>query len=376
MTSRLFSPITIGGIEINNRIAVSPMCQYSADDGSANDWHLQHWMMFAMSGAGMITAEATGVERRGRITHGCLGLYTDNNEAAAARALAAARRVARPGTRFGIQLAHAGRKASVRRPWENGGPLGNGEDAWTTVAPSAIAYDEGWHVPHALDRDAIAEVTAAFVAAARRAERAGFDYVEIHGAHGYLLHEFLSPLANRRDDDYGGPLENRMRFLLDVARAVRAALPAAMMIGARLSATDWVDGGFTPDEAVIVARALKEAGIAFICCSSGGLSPHQKPTFGPGYQVPFAERIRREAGIPTRAVGLITEPIMAEAIVAGESADLVAVGRAILADPRWPWRAAATLGAKYHPPLQYLRSMPTMDAWAAEAQVEARRSAA
>src|SRR5439155_23119493 len=226
--------------------------------------------------------EATGVERRGRITHGCLGLYGDHNEAAAARALAAARRVAAPGTRFGIQLAHAGRKASVHVPWQGGLPLGKGDDPWTTVAPSAVAYADGWQVPEALDRDGIAAITAASVAAAKRAERAGFDYVEVHGAHGYLLHEFLSPLANRRDDDYGGPLENRMRFLLEVAGAVRAALPPAMIVGARLSATDWVEGGFNADEAVVVARALKETGIAFICCSSGGNSPAQKVTMVPG----------------------------------------------------------------------------------------------
>ena len=374
MTSRLFSPIEIGGMQFHNRIAISPMCQYSADDGSATDWHLQHWMMLAMSGAAMITIEATGVTRAGRITHNCLGLYSDHNEAAAARALAAARRVARPGTRFGIQLAHAGRKASTQVPWQGGGALGKGEDPWPTIAPSAIAFTDSWHVPQALDRDGIAGVTTAFVRAAKRAERAGFDYVEIHGAHGYLLHEFLSPLANRRDDDYGGPLENRMRLILDVAHAVRAALPPAMIVGARLSATDWVDGGFAVDEAVIVARALKEAGVAFVCVSSGGMSPHQKPPLGPGYQVPFAERIRREAGLPTRAVGLITEPAMAEAIIAEGRADLVALGRAILADPRWPWRAAVALGGKVHPPSQYLRAMPTVEA--SVALPGARRSAA
>jgi 2,4-dienoyl-CoA reductase-like NADH-dependent reductase (Old Yellow Enzyme family) len=375
MTSRLFSPIEIGGMQFHNRIAVSPMCQYSADDGSATDWHIQHWMMLAMSGAGMITAEATGVTRAGRITHNCLGLYSDHNEAAAARALAAARRVARPGTRFGIQLAHAGRKASTQVPWQGGGALGKGEDPWPTLAPSAIAFTDSWHVPQALDREGIAGVTAAFVQAAKRAERAGFDYVEIHGAHGYLLHEFLSPLANRRDDDYGGPLENRMRLILDVAHAVRAALPPAMIVGARLSATDWVEGGFNVDEAVIVAGALKDAGVAFVCASSGGMSPHQKLPLGPGYQVPFAERIRREAALPTRAVGLITEPDMAEAVIAEGRADMVALGRAILADPRWPWRAAVQLGGKVHPPSQYLRAMPTVEAFTAS-PTQARRSAA
>jgi 2,4-dienoyl-CoA reductase-like NADH-dependent reductase (Old Yellow Enzyme family) len=365
MSSRLFSPIAFGGMRFNNRIAVSPMCQYSADDGSATDWHLQHWMSLAISGAGLVTIEATGVERRGRITHGCLGLYSDSNEAAAARTLAAARRVAPPATRFGIQLAHAGRKASTQLPWQGNGPLGRHQDPWPTVAPSAVAYADGWHVPAALDRDGIAAVTEAFAAAARRAERAGFDYVEIHGAHGYLLHEFLSPLANRREDAYGGALENRMRLLIEVAHAVRAALPARMPVGARLSATDGVPGGFNLDEAVVVARALAGAGVAFVCASSGGLSPHQEIPIAPGYQVPFAERIRRDAGIATRAVGLITAPAEAEAIIAEGRADLVALGRAMLAEPRWPWRAAAELGAAFHPPPQYLRAVPTVSARAA-----------
>ena len=266
MPAHLFTPLEIGGVTFPNRIAVSPMCQYSAADGSATDWHMQHWMMLAMSGAGMVTIEATGVERRGRITHGCLGLYSDENEAAARRTLDAARRVTTTSTLFGIQLAHAGRKASVKFPWEGGKPLTRIEDAWPTVAPSAIPFDDGWHVPEALDHDGIARVTSAFVQAAKRAERAGFDFVEIHGAHGYLLHEFLSPFSNKRDDHYGGPLENRMRLILEVARAVRAALPARMMMGARLSATEWVDGGFSIDEAIVVARALKEAGVGLYLC--------------------------------------------------------------------------------------------------------------
>ena len=366
----LFSPIELGGLHFANRIAVAPMCQYSADDGSATDWHLQHWMNLAMSGAGSVTIEATAVERRGRITHGCLGLYSDHNEAAARRTLAAARQVAPHGTRFGIQLAHAGRKASTQIPWEGGGPLGVDEDPWQTVAPSALAFNEGWNVPEALDHAGIDRVLRAFIDAAARAHRAGFDFVEIHGAHGYLFHEFLSPLANRRTDDYGGTLKNRMRLIVSVARALRASLPEEMMVGARLSATDWVEGGFTPDEAVEVARALKQEGIAYICASSGGVSPHQKVPLAPGYQVPFAEKIRREAGIPTRAVGLIDEPYQAEAIVSEGRADMVALARAMLADPRWPWRAAATLGAPFHPPPQYLRSKPTMEKWAVSPQAE------
>ena len=365
MTSRLFTPIEIGGLTFPNRIAVSPMCQYSAADGSATDWHLHHWMSLAMSGAGMVTIEATAVERRGRITHGCLGLYSDENEAAAARTLAAARRVAPEGTRFGIQLAHAGRKASVKVPWEGGRSLTADEDAWQTVAPSAIPFDDGWHVPQALDQDGVARVLEAFTHAAKRAERAGFDFVEIHGAHGYLLHEFLSPFVNKRSDEYGGPLQNRMRLVLDVARSVRAALPARMMVGARLSATEWVDGGFSTDEAVIVARALKDIGVAYVCASSGGNLAKAQVPFAPLYQVHLAEKIRREAGIPTRAVGLITEPEQAEAIVAEGKADMVALARAILADPRWPWRAAARLGAPVTTPSQYARAIPTMTKWAA-----------
>ena len=364
MTSRLFTPIEIGGLSFRNRIAVAPMCQYSADDGSATDWHMGHWMSLAMSGAGMVTIEATAVERRGRITHGCLGLYSDDNEAAAQRTLAAARRVAPAGTHFGIQLAHAGRKASNRLPWQGGGPLKADEDPWQTVGPSAIPFDAGWNVPTPLDEAGIARLVENFVAAAKRAERAGFDFVELHGAHGYLMHEFLSPLSNKRDDRYGGPLENRMRLLLQVAHAVRAALPARMMVGARLSASEWVEGGFSVNEVVVVARTLKESGIAYVCASSGGNWAKAQVPLTPLYQVPFAERIRREAGIVTRAVGLIDRPEDAEAIVAEGKADMVALARAVLADPRWPWRAAATLGAPFETPPQYARSAPLMTKWA------------
>lgn len=363
MTAALFTPVSVGSLTLPNRIAVAPMCQYSADDGSATDWHLAHWMSMAMSGAGMITVEATAVERRGRITPGCLGIYSDHNEAAAQRALQAARRVAPAGTQFGIQLAHAGRKASTHIPWHGGGPLARHDDAWETVAPSAIPYAD-WHVPTALDHGGIERTVAAFVSAAERSVRAGFDFVEIHGAHGYLLHEFLSPLTNQRTDGYGGSLENRMRLIVEVARAVRKALPAHVMMGARLSVTDWVEGGFNPDEAVEVAKALKDAGAAYICCSSGGLHPAQKMNLVPSYQVPFAERIRREAGVMTRAVGLIDDPHVANSIIADGKADIVALARAMLADPRWPWRAAAALGAPLHHVAQYARSAPLIAKWA------------
>ena len=365
MTSVLFSPLTVGGMTVPNRIAVAPMCQYSADDGSATDWHLHHWMSLAISGAGMITVEATGIERHGRITHGCLGMYSEHNEAAAQRALAAARRVAPTGTRFGIQLGHAGRKASVHRPWQGGGPLSADEDAWQTVAPSAIPFAPGHPVPQALDESGIQRLISTWANAAERAVRAGFDFIEIHGAHGYLLHEFLSPLSNRRGDHWGGSLENRMRFIVAVVRAVRAAVPATVMVGARLSASDWTEGGFTIDEAVEVSRALKDAGAAYICASSGGGVHDARVPLAPGYQVPFAERIRKEAGIATRAVGLIDDPHMAEAIVAEGKADQVALGRALLADPRWPWRAAAALGEPLHVVPQYARSTPLVERWMA-----------
>lgn len=364
MTATLFSPINLGGLEFPNRIAVAPMCQYSADDGSATDWHMQHWMMLAMSGAGMVTLEATAVTRHGRITHGCLGLYSDDNEAAAHRTLAAARRVAQPGTRFGIQLGHAGRKASTHRPWQGGGPLGHHDDPWQTVAPSAVPYAHDWHVPHALDDGGIEHIVAAFAAAAVRAVRAGFDFIEMHFAHGYLLHEFLSPLANKRTDHWGGSLENRMRLALAIVAAVKQVVPVGFPVGARLSVTDWVDGGFNPDEAVVVARALKQAGVIYVCCSSGGVDPAQKVPLGPGYQVHLAERIRRDAGIPTRAVGLIDEPHQAEQILRDGKADMIALARAMLADPRWPWRAAAALGATLHHVPQYVRSVPLIDKWA------------
>ncbi len=364
--SSLFSPLTLGGMTLPNRIAVAPMCQYSADDGSATDWHIQHWMTLAMSGAGMVTIEATAVERRGRITHGCLGMYSDHNEDAARRTLEAARRVAREGTRFGIQLAHAGRKASTHRPWEGGGPLGHHDDPWQTVAPSALPYAHDWHTPHALDATEIEKLVATFADSARRAVRAGFDFIELHFAHGYLIHEFLSPLSNQRTDHFGGSLENRMRLPLAIADAVRAAV--SVPVGARLSVTDWVEGGFNPDEAVQVARALKEHGLVYICCSSGGLDPRQKLNAVPSYQVPFAERIRREAGIATRAVGLIDDPHVAEAIVADGQADLVALARAMLVDPRWPWRAAAALGGHVPHVHQYARAGFLLAKWTAKPQ--------
>jgi 2,4-dienoyl-CoA reductase-like NADH-dependent reductase (Old Yellow Enzyme family) len=362
MTAPLFQPITLDGLTLPNRIAIAPMCQYSADDGSATDWHLQQWMGYAMSGAGMVTVEMTNVERRARISHGCLGLYSDHNEASAKRALEAAKRVAAPGTNFGTQLAHAGRKASCQRPWEGGGPLTSAQDPWPIVSASAIAYDTGWQVPHALEEDEILQVIERFADAARRADRAGFDFIELHGAHGYLIFQFLSPLSNQRTDRWGGSLENRMRFAVEIAKAVKKAAPR-LMLGARLSVKDWVDGGFDVDDAIEVAKALKAEGVAYICCSSGGNSPLQKLPSGTGYQVHLAEAVGKGAGIPTRAVGLIDDPKHANAIVAEDRADMVALGRAFLADPRWGWRAAAALGEKIRAAPQLARSATTMEHW-------------
>jgi 2,4-dienoyl-CoA reductase-like NADH-dependent reductase (Old Yellow Enzyme family) len=310
----------------------------------------------------MVTVEMTDVERRGRITHGCLGLYSDDNEAAARRTLDAARRVAAPGTKFGTQLAHAGRKASNRKPWGGGGPLQPNEDPWQTVSASAIAYDTGWNVPRALNEEEIRQVIERFAEAARRAERAGFDFIELHAAHGYLIFQFLSPLSNQRTDRWGGSLENRMRLVVEIAKAVKKAVPK-LMLGTRLSVKDWVDGGFDVEDAIEVAKALKAEGVAYLCCSSGGNSPLQKLPTGPGYQVHLAEAVRKGAGIPTRAVGLIDDPKQAEAVIAEGRADMVALARAFLADPRWGWRAAATFKEKIHPAPQLARSVTTMEHW-------------
>ena len=353
--THLFAPLALGPIQIPNRIAVAPMCQYSADDGSATDWHLQHLMQLAISRAGLVVVEATAVERLGRITHGCLGLYSDANEAALGRVLYAARRVAAPGTRFGIQIGHAGRKASCQRPWEGGRPLARGEDPWPVVAPSAIPFTDNGPAPEALDEAGLARVVEAFRQAAARAVRLGFDAVELHVAHGYLLHEFLSPLCNKRNDAYGGSPEKHMAFPLAVARAVRAAVPGTTALGARITGTDWADGGLTPDDAVAFAAALKAAGLDFVCVSGGGAVPHVKIPLGPGYQVPMAAKVKAGTGLVTRAVGLIADPEQAEAIIASGQADFVALARAFLDDPRWVWHAAERLGVEINYPPQYAR---------------------
>jgi 2,4-dienoyl-CoA reductase-like NADH-dependent reductase (Old Yellow Enzyme family) len=358
--TELFSPLDLGSVRLPNRIAVSPMCQYSANDGCMSDWHLQHLMTMAMSGAGLVVVEATAVERIGRITHGDTGLYTDDNERAMARVLAAARAVALPGTRFGIQLAHAGRKASARRPWEGGTALPPDEDPWQTVAPSPIPLDEGWHTPAELDEAGIERVRRAFAEAALRAVRLGFEVIELHMAHGYLLHAFQSPISNRRSDRWGGDRDGRMAFPLAVARAVREAVPAEVAVGARITGTDWVEGGLQAEDAVALAAALKNVGFTHVCVSSGGVAPRARIPIGPGYQVPFAARVKAETGIVTRSVGLIADPHQAEEIVARGQADFVALARAMLDNPRWGWHAAEALGADCARPPQYERAKPAV----------------
>ncbi len=355
--SELFSKFHIGDLELCNRIAVAPMCQYSAEEGKATDWHMIHLGHLALSGAGLMFTEATAVEARGRISPTDLGLYSDATETALARVLTAIRRYS--DIPVGIQLAHAGRKASTRAPWEGGGQIApDAEGGWQTVAPSALPFSADQAPPEALSGSTLAEIRAAFAAAAMRAHRLDMDLIEVHAAHGYLLHQFLSPLANHREDEYGGPLENRMRFPLEVFEAVRAAVPADMPVGVRISATDWVAGGWDLEQSVVFAKALKERGCAYIHVSSGGLSPAQQIPVAPGYQLPFAERIRAETGLVTMAVGLITEPHQAEQIIASGQADMVALARGMLYDPRWPWHAAAELGASVAAPRQYLRCQP------------------
>jgi len=354
----LFEPLHIGRLQLPNRIVIAPMCQYSASDGSASDWHMIHLGHLALSGAGLLIVEATAVEAQGRITPGCLGLYSDANEAALARVLAAVR--AHSPIPLAIQLAHAGRKASSRAPWEGGAQIPLGEPgSWRAVAPSALPHIAGEDAPTALDHAGLLRIRTAFVDAARRAARLGFDGVELHAAHGYLLHQFLSPIANQRSDAYGGSLANRMHFPLEVFEAVREAFPSERPVWARVSATDWVEGsGWDVETTIAFARELKARGCAAIDVSSGGVSPRQKIPLGPGYQVPLAAQIKQAVGLPTFAVGLITEAEQAEAIVASGQADAVALARAMLYDPRWPWHAAAQLGARVDAPPQYWRCQP------------------
>ncbi len=356
-TPQLFTPFRVGGLELRNRIVIAPMCQYSADQGRASDWHLIHLGHLALSGAALLTIEATAVEPEGRISPSDLGLWSDETEAALAKTLESVRRWS--DMPIAIQLAPAGRKASTRVPWEGSAQIPpNQPGGWQTLAPSAVPFAEGENPPVALDRAGLARIRGAFAKAAERAGRLGLDGVQLHGAHGYLLHEFLSPLSNRRQDEYGGSLENRMRFPLEVFDAVRAAFPRERPVSVRVSGVDWVPGGWDIDQTIVLAKALAQRGCAAIHVSSGGLSPAARIPVGPGYQVPLARAVKAATGLPVIAVGLITGFEQAEAIIATGDADLVAIARGILYDPRWPWHAAAHLGGSVKAPNQYLRSQP------------------
>jgi 2,4-dienoyl-CoA reductase-like NADH-dependent reductase (Old Yellow Enzyme family) len=354
--SLLFSPLDLGGVTLANRITVAPMCQYSATDGSMTDWHVMHLGTLALSGASMLVIEATGVTREGRITPHCVGLYSDANEQAMARVAQYVRSVS--PIRLGVQLSHAGRKASAQRPWEGRGALSKAEGAWPTEAPSAVPLAEGWPTPKALARPDMERIKQAFVASAQRAARIRLDFIELHLTHGYLLSEFLSPLANRREDEYGGSLANRMRFPLEVFQAVRAAVAADKPVGAKISGTDFAPGGWMPEDAVALAGELKKLGCAYVTVSGGGVVLDAKVPVAPGYQVPYAEQVRRETGITTGAVGLITEPAQAEEILASGKADFVSLARGMLFNPRWGWHAALALGGEVRYPPQYERCAP------------------
>ena len=353
---KLFSPISLGGVTLPNRIVVSPMCQYSADDGCMNDWHFVHLGHLAYSGAGLLMVEATHVTRDGRITHGCTGLYSERNESAMRKVIEACRRVSK--SPIGIQIGHAGRKASSQVPWEGRDYLRPDEQPWPTLAPSALPFGEGWHVPRELSATEIRSLVDRFVDSAARAKRIGFDVLELHSAHGYLLHQFLSPLSNVRKDEYG---KERMKFPLEVAGAVRDAWPKERALGARISGNDWLEGGLGPEDAVAYARELERLGFDYVCVSSGGLLSHARLNLGPGYQVPFAHQVKKSTRLGVRAVGMIYDPEQAESILAEGKADMVAMARAFLDNPRWVWHAAERYGIKLDYPPPYARSRH--DAW-------------
>jgi 2,4-dienoyl-CoA reductase-like NADH-dependent reductase (Old Yellow Enzyme family) len=355
MSHSLFSKLQLRSVSFANRIGVSPMCQYSSEDGFTNDWHLVHLGSRAQGGAGLVMVEASAVAAEGRISSADVGIWKDAHIEGLQRIV---RFVQGQGARAGIQLAHAGRKGGMAAPFDGERLLRPEEGGWTPVAPSAVAFGEGYAVPHALDAGGLSEIVKAFADGARRALAAGFDVVEIHAAHGYLLHEFLSPLANQRTDAYGGSLENRMRLPLEVVEAVRAVWPEQLPLFVRISATDWADGGWNVDESVALAQELRERGVDLVDVSSGGLVPFAKIPVGPGFQVPFAARIRQEAGVATAAVGMITEAAQANAIVSSGEADMVLLARELLRDPYWPVHAAATLGETATWPKQYLRAAP------------------
>jgi 2,4-dienoyl-CoA reductase-like NADH-dependent reductase (Old Yellow Enzyme family) len=354
--STLFTPCTLRGLTLPNRIVVSPMCQYIAENGDANDWHLGHLSGLSHSGAGLLLIEATAVTPGGRITPADLGLWSDANEHALSSVLNAVRQYSRIA--IGIQLAHAGRKASSRVPWKGGQFIAEHDGGWLPIAPSPVPHHEDEPAPFALDDQGLQRIREAFADATRRAARLGLDAIEIHAAHGYLLHEFLSPIANERTDAYGGSLDNRMRFPLEIFDVVRENFPNEKPVGVKISATDWVEGGWDLDQSVRFAEALKQRGADWVTASSGGVSPRQQIHAAPGYQLPFAERIKAETAITTMAVGLITDPMQADSIISTGQADLVAIARGMLYNPRWGWHAAAALGATVEAPPPYWRAPP------------------
>ena len=351
----LFEPLTLRGVTFRNRIGVSPMCQYSSSDGFANDWHFVHLGGFAVGGAGLVFCEATAVTPEGRISPWDQGIWKDDHVPMLRRITEF---VARHGASPGIQLAHAGRKASTKRPWEGQGAVTPQDGGWEVVAPSAIAFSDTYPMPHELTSEQIASLITSFRDAASRALAAGFQVIELHGAHGYLLHEFLSPLSNHRTDAYGGSLENRLRLTLEVVRAVRTLWPERLPLFLRISATDWSEGGWDPDQSVELAKRVKSEGVDLVDCSSGGLASTAKVPFGPGYQVQFARRVRADAQIPTAAVGLITKPDQADTIIREGSADVILLAREMLRQPHWPLLAAHALGVRTPWPPQYERARP------------------
>lgn len=354
---KLFEPIKVGNLTLENRIVIAPMCQYSAEDGKMTDWHQMHLGALAQSGAALLTIEATAVVPEGRISYADVGLWDDETEAAMAKVLETVRRWS--PMPIAIQLAHAGRKASTAKPWDGGGQIPPGEpNGWQTVAPSARAFGPDDVPPEALDDAGLDRIREGFADAARRSARLGLDAIQIHAAHGYLLHEFLSPLSNKREDIYGGSLENRMRFPLEIYDIVRENFPEDRPVTVRVSGTDWVEGGWNVEDTAIFAQALEARGCDAIHVSSGGLDPAQKIPVGPNYQIPLARYVKDRVGIPVVGVGLITEAEQAEAIVGTGDADIVGIARTVLYDPRWPWHVAAKLGARVKVAPQFLRCQP------------------
>ncbi|MEL0107816.1 MAG: NADH:flavin oxidoreductase/NADH oxidase [Rhodospirillaceae bacterium] len=353
MSSKLFTPIEIGNLTLSNRIYVEPMCQYSAENGNMTDWHMMHVPSMAMSGAGLFCIEATAVRPKGRITHGCTGLYSDENEAAMAKVLKLARSVS--DIPIGIQIGHAGRKASCELPWDGRSFLTEENGAWETEAPSPLPLTDGWPTPHVMSKDELKDLRKDFVETAKRADRLGLDYLELHGAHGYLLSSFMSPLSNQRDDEYGGSLENRIRLALEVSQDVRAAWPNEKPLGMKVNGSDFVDGGWTADDAAVLASELKGIGFDLITVSGGGVDPKAPIKAIPGYQMPFAEVVKKKSGITTATVGMIVDAHQAEEAVASGKVDMVALARGILFNPRWPFHAAVALGADIPYPVQYER---------------------